>query len=193
MPGPLIWTRVLLYRPVVTATRRVESPVTTCRANPPPDRASSAFTGAASTLSARCEVMLTFTGASSRLAPGGVASSVMVTVTVAGELLPPPPLLPADAHGDWPGAPPPPPAVPVPLPPGQVATVPTVCTWPPTVELPSGSTTDTASAGLTRYSWSTGRSTVTSGVMPVAVSTVPPPPPPPAPLPPSTEPPSDGV
>ena len=63
----------------------------------------------------------------------------------------------------------------MPLPPGQVATVPIVLMCPPTVEVPSGSTIDTASPGLTRYSWLTSRSTVTTGVVLVAVSTVPPP------------------
>src|SRR5580704_11061202 len=105
----------------------------------------------------------------------------MVTVTVGDELMPPPPWLPADEHGDWPPPPPvlpvlPPVAVPVPLPPGQVATLPTDFTRPRTVEVPSGSTTDTACPALTRYSCVTGRSTVTTCVMPVAVSTPPPPP-----------------
>ena len=62
--------------------------------------------------------------------------------------------------------------------------MPTLCTCPPTVEVPSGSTTETASPGLTRYSCDTPRSTVTTGVIPVAVSTVPPPPPPAEPAPP---------
>ena len=61
--------------------------------------------------------------------------------------------------------------VPVPVPPplGQVATLPTVSMCPPTVEVPSGSTIDTASPGFTRYSWLTSRSTVTMGVVLVAV------------------------
>ena len=46
---------------------------------------------------------------------------------------------------------------------------------PGTVVVPSGSTIDTASPGFTRYSWETSRSTVTMGVVLVAVSTVPPP------------------
>src|SRR6516165_3999347 len=116
--------------------------------------------------------MLTFTGAWSRVAPGGVLVKAMVTVTVGVELL----LLPLDEHGDWSAELPP---VPVPLPPGQVATLPTVWTRPPTVVVPSGNTTDTASPGLTRYSWVTSRSTVTIGVVLVAVSTVPLPFPPP--------------
>ena len=65
----------------------------------------------------------------------------------------------------------------MPLPPGQTATVPTVSMCPPTVVVPSGSTTDTASPGLTRYSSLTSRSTVTTGVVLVAVSTMPPAPP----------------
>ncbi len=85
----------------MTPTRWLVLPVTTSTPNPPPCRASRAFTGTASTLSARCVVMLTFTGAWSRVAPGGVRSKVMVTVTVGVELLPPLPLLPADEHGDW--------------------------------------------------------------------------------------------
>src|ERR1700733_12400682 len=89
----------------------------------------------------------------------------MVTVTVGAELLP------ADEQGDWPAAPLAPPA-PTPPPPGQVATVPTVSMRPPTVVTPSGSTTVTASPGLTRYSWLTSRSTVTTGVRLVAVSMV---------------------
>src|ERR1700728_415115 len=123
----------------------------------------------------------------------------MVTVTVGEELLPALPLLPADEHGDWPAEPLPPLPVPVPPPPGQVATVPTVCTCPPTVVVPSGITTDTASPGLTRYSCDTPRSTVTTELVPVAVSTVPPaepPPLPPAPLPPpppAMDAPTDGV
>ena len=36
MPDPLIWTRVLLYRPVVTPTRWLVLPVTTSTPNPPP-------------------------------------------------------------------------------------------------------------------------------------------------------------
>ena len=78
--------------------------------------------------------------------------------------------------------------------------MPTVSTCPPTVVVPSGITTDTASPGLTRYSWDTPKSTVTTGVVPVAVSTVPPPaaPPPPPLLPPPPPPPAmdaptDGV
>ena len=47
--------------------------------------------------------------------------------------------------------------VPLPPPPGQVATLPTVSMWPPTVVVPSGSTTVTASPGLTRYSWVTSK------------------------------------
>ena len=47
---------------------------------------------------------------------------------------------------------------------------------PPTVVVPSGRTTDTASPGFSRYSWVTSRSTVTMGVVLVAVRTVPPPP-----------------
>src|ERR1700689_5431647 len=118
----------------------------------------------------------------------------MVTVTVGEELLPALPLPPPEEHGDCPAEPLPP--VPVPLPPGQVATVPTVSTCPPTVVVPSGSTTDTASPGLTRYSWDTPRSTVTTGVMPVAVSTLPPalpPAPPPVLAPPPADAPTDGV
>ena len=64
--------------------------------------------------------MFTLTGAWSRVAPGGVLSKVMVTVTV-GVLFDPPPL---EAHGDTSagaGAP-----APLPLPFGQVATSPTV-------------------------------------------------------------------
>src|SRR5580704_10997068 len=116
--------------------------------------------------------MLTFTGAWSKVAPGGVLSKVMVTVTVAADEVPDP----LDSHGDWPAEPLAPPPAPMPLPPGQVATVPTVSMCPPTVEVPSGSTIDTASPGLTRYSWLTSRSTMTMGVVLVAVSTVPPPP-----------------
>src|SRR6202035_5760367 len=127
--------------------------------------------------------------------PGGARSKVMVTATVGEELVPLLPLLPADEHGDWPAEPLVP--VPVPPPPGQVATVPTDCPRPPTAVVPSGSTTDTPSPGLTRFSWVTSRSTVTAGVVPVAVSTVPPPPPPPPPLapppPPPTGAPADGV
>ena len=67
------------------------------------------------------------------------------------ELLP----LPLDEHGDWSAERPLP--VPLPPPPGQVATLPTVSTRPPTVVVPSGSTTVTASPGLTRYSWVTSR------------------------------------
>ena len=55
--------------------------------------------------------------------------------------------------------------------------MPTVSIRPPTVEVPSGSTIDTASPGLTRYSSETSKSTVTIGVVLVADSTVPPPPP----------------
>src|SRR5580658_9858424 len=90
----------------------------------------------------------------------------MVTVTVGEELLP------ADEQGDWPAEPLSPPA-PAPPPPGQVATVPTVSMCPPTVVVPSGSTTVTASPDLTRYSSLTPRSTTTMGVVLVAVSTVP--------------------
>ena len=53
--------------------------------------------------------------------------------------------------------------------------MPTVAMRPPTVELPLGSTTVTGSPGLTRYSCDTSRSTVTTGVVLVAVNTVPPP------------------
>jgi len=108
-----------------------------------------------------------------------VESKVTVTATVGVVLSP------LAEHGDWSAealAP-----VPDPPPPGQVATLPTDCTRPPTVEVPSGSTTDTASPGASRYSWVTGRSTVTIGVVPVAVRTVPPPPPP-LPLPPAAAP-----
>jgi hypothetical protein len=81
----------------------------------------------------------------------GVLSRVIVIGTVGLELLP----LPPDEQSD--------PAavlvpfvapVPVPVPPplGQVATLPTVSMWPPTVEVPSGNTIDTASPGFTRYS-----------------------------------------
>src|SRR5215471_9270885 len=101
----------------------------------------------------------------------------MVSATVGVELL----LLPLDEHGDWSAAPGLPLPVPLPLPPGQVATSPTVSTCPPTAEVPSGSTTVTASPGFTRYSWFTFRATVTIGVVLVAVSTVPPPPLPPPP------------
>ena len=82
--------------------------------------------------------------------------------------------------------------MPVPLPPGQVATLPTVWTRPPTVVVPSGSTIETASPGLTRYSWVTSRATVTMGVVLVAVNTVPPPLPP-LPPPPPAEAPTEGV
>src|SRR5487761_1053765 len=186
MPGPLTWTRVLEYRPVVTPTRCAAPPDTTFTPYPPPDSASSAFTGTASTLPAVCEVMFTFTGAWSSAAPDGAWSRRMVTITVGVELLPALPLLPADEQGELPLPPllllPPVPVVP-PL--EQAATVPTDSTCPPTVEVPFGSTTDTASPGLTRYSCVTSRSTATTGVVPVAVSTVPPPPPPPeAPPPP---------
>ena len=115
--------------------------------------------------------MLTFTGAWSKVASRGVLSRVMVTVTVGVELLP----LPAGRAGRLSrrrAGPPLP--VPMPPPPAQVATLPTVSMRPPTVEVPSGSTIDTASPGLTRYSWVTSRSTVTMGVVLVAVSTVPP-------------------
>ena len=95
--------------------------------------------------------MLTFTGAWSKVANSGVLSKVMVTVTVGVELVP----LPPDEQGDWAAvllplvAPVP---DPVPPPPGQVATLPTVSMCPPTVEVPLGRTIDTASPGLTRYS-----------------------------------------
>ena len=91
--------------------------------------------------------MLTFTGAWSRVAPGGVLSRVMVTghrrawsccrcrstSTATGR-----PSCAALA----------PLPVPVPPPPGQVATLPTVSTCPPTVEVPSGSTIDDRVARL---------------------------------------------
>src|ERR1700683_5218390 len=105
--------------------------------------------------------MLTFTGAWSRTDPGGALSKVMVTVTVGVELLV------LDEQGVSPPDP-----LPVVPSPGQVAAVPTVSTCPPTVVVPSGSTTVTASPGLTRYSSVTSRSTVTTGVRLVAVSTV---------------------
>ena len=84
--------------------------------------------------------MLTFTGASSKVANSGVLSKVTVTGTVGPELLPLPPdeqvevlaeLLPLCAP------------VPAPVPPplGQVATLPTVSMCPPTLEVPLGSTT----------------------------------------------------
>src|SRR5579872_213235 len=169
--------------PVATPTRWSVSPVTTSTPKPPPARASRAFTGTAKTLSARWVVMLTFTGAWSSLASSGVLSRVTITVTVGVELLPVPP----DEQGDWPAEPAPaPPPAPMPPPPGQVATLPTVSMRPPTVDVPLGNTTDTASPGFTRYSSETSRSTVTMGVVLVAVSTVPPPPPP-------TDAPTDGV
>ena len=111
--------------------------------------------------------MLTFTGAWSKVAPGGVLSRVMVTVTEGVAAVPDP----LDSHGDWSAEPLPPPPAPMPPPPGQVATVPTVSMWPPTVEVPLGSTTVTASPGLTRYSSLTSRSTMTIGAVLVAVST----------------------
>ena len=84
--------------------------------------------------------------------------------------------MPPDVHGDWSDETAPLPLpVPMPLPPGQVATVPTVSMCPPTVERPVGSTTVTESPGLTRYSCDTSRSAVTTGVVLVAVNTVPPP------------------
>ena len=45
----------------------------------------------------RSVVMLTFTGASSRVAPGRMLSKVMVTGTVGVDEPPDPP----DEHGDW--------------------------------------------------------------------------------------------
>src|ERR1700722_11282016 len=117
-PDPLTWTRVSLYKPVVTPVRWLVLPVTTSTPYPPPASASSAFTGTARTWPAVCVVMLTFTGAWSNAAPAGALSSGMVTVTVGEELLP------VDEQGDWPAEPAPP--APTPPPPGQVATVPTV-------------------------------------------------------------------
>src|SRR5580692_185499 len=121
IPDPLTWTSVSLYRPVLTPVRWLVLPVTTSTPYPPPASASSAFTGTARTLPAVWVVMLTFTGAWSMAAPGGVLSRVMVTGTVGVEVVPDPP----DSHGDWSAEPSPPPA-PMPPPPGQVATVPTV-------------------------------------------------------------------
>src|SRR5580704_4968857 len=120
-PDPLTWTRVSLYKPVVTPVRWLVLPVTTSTPYPPSASASSAFTGTARTLPTVWVVMSTFTGAWSKAAPGGVLSRVMVIVTVGEELVPDPP----DSHGDWSAEPSPPPA-PMPPPPGQVATVPTV-------------------------------------------------------------------
>src|SRR5580700_3848253 len=113
IPEPLTWTRLL------------ELPVTTSTPYPPPWRAKSAFTGTAKTLLAVCVVMLTLTGAWSKVADSGVLSKVMVTGTVGPEVLPLPPdeqvevlaeLLPACA----------PVPDPVSSPLGQVATLPTV-------------------------------------------------------------------
>ena len=101
-------------------------------------------------------------------------SRLMVTVTVGVEELPDP----LDSHGDWSAALEPFP-VPVPPPPGQTATLPTVSTTPPTLVTPSGSSTVTGLPGFNRYSWVTSRSTVTTGVVLVAVITVVPPLPPP--------------
>src|SRR5580704_14007381 len=120
-PDPLTWTRVSLYKPVVTPVRWLVLPVTTSTPYPPSASASSAFTGTARTLPTVWVVMSTFTGAWSKAAPGGVLSRVMVTGTVGVEVVPDPP----DSHGDWSAEPSPPPA-PMPPPPGQVATVPTV-------------------------------------------------------------------
>src|ERR1700756_1065581 len=95
--------------------------------------------------------MLTSTGAWSKPAPGGVRSSVMVTVTVGVDVLP----LPLAAHGDWSAAPPPlGPPLPVPIPPplGQLATFPTNSMRPLEIEVLLGSTIDTASPSFTRYS-----------------------------------------
>ena len=70
--------------------------VTTSTPYPPPCRASSAFTGTASTLPTVCEMMSTFTGAWSKVAPDGVLSQVMATVTVGVDEVPDP----LDSHGD---------------------------------------------------------------------------------------------
>ena len=75
----------------MTPTRRPVLPFTTSTAKPPPASARRAFTGTASTWSARWVVTLTFTGAWSRVAPSGGRSRRIVTGTVGVDELPEPP------------------------------------------------------------------------------------------------------
>ena len=96
MPAPLTWTRVLLYRPVVTPTRWLVLPVTTSTPNPPPCRASRAFTGTAKHVVGPLGGDVDVHRGLVQGGRGGVLSRVMVTVTVGVELLP----LPPDEQGD---------------------------------------------------------------------------------------------